>query len=92
MDPDIESTTAPSVVALGGGHGLAVTLQALRGVTDRITAIVNGTRGITPDTALRLARCFGTSAAFWLEMQTAYDLKTAEREFGEKIAAEVEPA
>lgn len=40
MDPDIESTIAPSVVALGGGHGLAVTLQALRGVTDRITAIV----------------------------------------------------
>jgi antitoxin HigA-1 len=43
----------------------------------RISEIVNGKRAITPDTALRLARYFGTSAEFWLGMQTSYDLELA---------------
>src|SRR5260370_40625029 len=42
--------------------------------TNRITQILNGTRGVSGDTALRLARFFGTSAQFWLNLQTLYDL------------------
>jgi len=47
--------------------------------TNRITAILHGTRGITADTALRLARHFGTSAEMWMGLQTAHDLETARR-------------
>ena len=53
---------------------------------------MNGRRGITADTALRLARYFGTTAAFWMNLQSSYDLYVAERDLGEKIAAEVEKA
>lgn len=42
---------------------------------NRISAIIKGTRSITADTALRLARFFGTSAEFWLNLQSAYDLR-----------------
>ena len=45
----------------------------------RINEIVHGTRAITPDTALRLGKYFGVSAQFWLNLQTRYDLQTAER-------------
>lgn len=58
----------------------------------RITDILNGKRGISPDTALRLARYFGNSARFWLNLQTAYELAVAEREAGTRIATEVSPA
>ncbi|MGY6531133.1 HigA family addiction module antitoxin [Glycocaulis sp.] len=64
---------------------------ALRLPSGRITDILNGKRGISPDTALRLGRYFGNSARFWLNLQTAYELAVAERETGEKIAAEVTP-
>ena len=47
---------------------------------NRISAIVNGKRSITADTALRFARYFGTSAQMWMNLQTAYDLEVAERE------------
>ncbi len=70
-------------------HALALKLRV---PANRISAIVNGTRGITPDTALRLARCLGTSPAFWMNMQAAYDLHVAERDLGARIAAEVESA
>ena len=43
--------------------------------TNRVTQILNGTRAITGDTALRLAHFFGTSAQFWLNLQTLYDLR-----------------
>jgi addiction module HigA family antidote len=46
--------------------------------TNRITAILNGQRAITGDTALRLAHFFGTSAAFWLNLQNLYELRLAE--------------
>jgi len=46
----------------------------------RINQIVNGTRTITPDTALRLGKYFGVSALFWLNLQTRYNLQTAERQ------------
>lgn len=45
--------------------------------TNRVTGILHATRGITADTALRLARHFGTSAEFWMNLQIAYDLAAA---------------
>jgi antitoxin HigA-1 len=57
----------------------------------RISEIVNGKRAITPDTALRLARYFGTSAEFWLGMQTSYDLELARERLGSEIDATVHP-
>lgn len=55
----------------------------------RINDIVREHRAITPDTALRLARYFGTTAQFWLNLQTSYDLKKTEKEVGSKIASEI---
>jgi len=57
--------------------------------TLRISQIVRGQRAITADTALRLARYFGTSAVIWTRLQARYDLEMAEREIGEQIASEV---
>jgi len=65
---------------------------ALRVPSGRLTAILNGKRAISPDTALRLARYFGNSALFWLNLQTRYDLSVAENELGKRIEAEVEHA
>lgn len=65
---------------------------ALRLPSSRIIDILNGKRGISPETALRLARYFGNSALFWLNLQTAYELSIAERDMGERVAAEVIPA
>jgi len=67
-------------------HALAM---ALKVPAPRINDIVRERRSITPDTALRLARYFGTTAQFWLNLQASYDLKIAERELGSKIEAEV---
>ncbi len=55
----------------------------------RISEIVHGRRSITADTALRLGRYFGTSAAVWLRMQVRYDLERAQKELGERIDREV---
>lgn len=57
--------------------------------TNRITEILNGQRGITADTALRLSIFFGTTAEFWLKLQNAYDLKMTEIKLGKKIKKEV---
>ena len=57
----------------------------------RLNEIVLGKRGITADTALRLARCFDTSAEFWLDLQSLYDLRIAERKAGRKIERTVKP-
>ena len=62
---------------------------ALRVPSGRITDILNGKRGITSETALRLARFFGTSAEFWVNLQTRYDLAITQKKLGTKIAAEV---
>ena len=53
--------------------------------TNRVTQILNGTRAITGDTALRLAHFFGTSAQFWLHLQSFYDLRLAEQKAGKFI-------
>jgi addiction module HigA family antidote len=55
----------------------------------RISQIVRGQRSITADTALRLARYFGTSAAVWLRLQARYDLETAEAKIAKRINREV---
>lgn len=57
----------------------------------RVSEIVHGKRAVTPDTALRLARYFGTSAEFWLGMQATYDLETARDRVGSEIEAQVRP-
>ena len=57
----------------------------------RISEIVNGKRGITADTALRLARFFGTSPDVWLGLQTEYDLRVAKRTVGPEIERRIRP-
>jgi addiction module HigA family antidote len=54
---------------------------------NRITGIIHGQRGITADTALRLGHWFGTSPQFWMNLQQLYELRLAESEIGEQIAA-----
>jgi addiction module HigA family antidote len=62
---------------------------ALRVPSGRITDILNGKRGITAETALRLGRYFGNAPAFWMNLQSQYELAIAERDIGRKVAAEV---
>ncbi|MFL5797763.1 MAG: HigA family addiction module antitoxin [Actinomycetota bacterium] len=57
----------------------------------RINGIVHGTRAVSADTALRLARYFGTSERFWLNLQTQYDLDVELDRVGDRIAREVAP-
>ncbi len=65
---------------------------ALHVPSGRVTDILNGKRGVSPETALRFARFFGTSAEFWVNLQARYDLAVAEKKLGAKIAAEVRRA
>ena len=58
----------------------------------RITDILNGRRGITADTAVRLGRYFGNRPQFWLDLQSQYDIALVERDRGEEIARRVHPA
>ena len=67
-------------------HALAIELKV---PAPRINDIVRERRAITPDTALRLARYFGSTPQFWMNLQVAYDLKRAELENGPKIARDV---
>lgn len=77
------------LVPLGmSANALAVALHV---TAARINDIVRERRGITPDTALRLARYFGGDAESWLKLQLSYDLKVAQREHGKEIAAEITP-
>jgi antitoxin HigA-1 len=86
------------LTAIHPGEHLAEELKALNmsaaelarklGVpTNRVTQILNGTRAITGDTALRLAHFFGTSAQFWLNLQCVYDLRLAQEKAGKSIEA-----
>ncbi|MFZ5762207.1 MAG: HigA family addiction module antitoxin [Thermodesulfobacteriota bacterium] len=68
-------------------HALALELKV---PAPRINDIVRERRTVTPDTALRLARYFGTTPDFWLALQSAYELKVAERELGARINQEVQ--
>lgn len=85
-----------AVTAIHPGEHLAEELKELRMSaaelarqldvpTNRITGILNGQRAITGDTALRLAHFFGTSAEFWLNLQSHYDLRLAQKKAGKSI-------
>jgi addiction module HigA family antidote len=63
----------------------------LRVPAARIGEIVNGRRAITADTALRLARYFGTSPQFWINLQSNYDIEKAQDAVGKEIAEEIKP-
>jgi addiction module HigA family antidote len=87
-----------AIPAIHPGEHLAEELDALAmsaaelarklGVpTNRVTQILHGARGITADTALRLAHFFGTSPEFWLNLQSLYDLRVAQRSAGKSIQA-----
>ena len=65
--------------------------MSLRVPATRIGAIVKGERSVTADTALRLARFFGTTAEFWMNMQAMHDLTRARAELGIKIERDVRP-
>jgi addiction module HigA family antidote len=69
------------------GMSAAELARNLRVPTNRVTQILNGQRAITGDTALRLAHFFGTSAAFWLNLQNLYELRLAEQKAGSAIQA-----
>jgi antitoxin HigA-1 len=69
-------------------HALAI---ALRVPATRISAIVKGERSVTADTALRLARFFGTSAEFWINLQATHDLTKARQEAGKAIERDIRP-
>lgn len=73
------------------GTSLNELARALRVPMNRISELVNGKRSITADTAMRLARYFGTSPQYWLNLQTAYDLEVAGSKIGSKIEREVLP-
>ncbi|MDQ2680058.1 MAG: HigA family addiction module antitoxin [Candidatus Eremiobacteraeota bacterium] len=72
-------------------HGLSANRLAmeLRVPATRITAIINGERAISVDTALRLSRYFGTSADVWLGLQTDYELRKARIDIEPSINREV---
>ncbi len=63
----------------------------LRVPMNRISEIVNGKRGITADTAMRLARYFGTSAQYWMNLQTAYELELAQQTIAGRIERDILP-
>jgi addiction module HigA family antidote len=69
------------------GMSAAELARQLAVPTNRITEIVNGRRAITGDTALRLAHFFGTTAEFWLNLQSLYEIRMAERKLGKSIGA-----
>lgn len=69
-------------------HSLAMALHI---TPARVNEIVRGERGVSPDTALRLARFFDTAPELWLNLQTAYDLRKTRQEVELKVSEEVVP-
>ncbi len=65
--------------------------QEIRVPANRISAIAAGHRAITGETALRLGRYFGTTPAYWMNMQARYDLETARDEWESRVECEVRP-
>lgn len=69
----------------------AALARTLKVPKNRISQIINGERGITADTALRLARWMGTTPEYWINLQANYELRKAEQESGEAIRKDVSP-
>lgn len=102
---DAEETTAmirnnmrpvhPGEVLRGELDALRMSAKAFAEALDvssgRIAAILNGRRGVTADTALRLARYLGTTAEFWMNLQKTFELRVAETKAGKRIADRVKP-
>ena len=65
--------------------------EALNVPANRVSTILNGTRGITADTALRLSRYLGTTPELWMNLQKSYELRTAEIEAGKLIEKQIKP-
>ena len=65
--------------------------KALGVPVNRVTMILNGQRGVSADTALRLARYFGTTPQLWLNLQKTWELRRAEMEVGREISEQVTP-
>ena len=65
--------------------------EALNVPANRISAILNGTRGMSADTALRLSRYLGTTPEVWMNLQKTYELRTAEIEAGKEIEKQIKP-
>jgi antitoxin HigA-1 len=91
MEPAPAGEILREEIAARGLTAHAVALK-LRVPANRLTEIINGKRSISPDTTLRLSRYFGPGAAFWLNLQSQYDLAIAEKRLGAKIRVEVEEA
>ena len=76
-------------------EALEMSAKALAAALDvpgnRITAILNGQRGVSADTALRLSRYLGTTAEFWLNLQKTFELRTAEIRTGKQIVKRIKP-
>ena len=73
------------------GLSTSTLADALRVPVNRITLILKGQRGVSADTALRLARYFGTTPEFWLNLQSTWELRRTEIEHGSTIAKNVLP-
>jgi addiction module HigA family antidote len=91
LPPSHPGETLADELAARGLTANALALK-LRVPANRISDIVRGRRALTAETALRLGRCFGTGAKFWVDLQASYDLAVAERDFGAAIEKEVDPA
>ena len=85
----------PGEILRGDLDTLGLSVSALSKALDvpvnRVTAILNGQRGVTANTALRLARYFGTTPRFWLNLQKTWELRREEIESGGRIAERVQP-
>jgi addiction module HigA family antidote len=79
-------TPRATIFALPDGLPAAELARQIAVPINRITGIINGQRGVTADTALRLAHWFGTSPQFWMNLQQMYELRVAERDVGAQIA------
>jgi len=91
LPPVHPGETLAEEMAARGLSANALALK-LRVPANRITEIVNGERGVSAETALRLGRYFGTGARFCVNLQARYELALAERELGARIEREVEAA
>ncbi len=89
--PPIHPGEALQEILKEGGQSANALALALRIPANRITQILKGDRSITADTAMRLARYFGTSAEMWINLQAKYDLDLAEDALRERIEREVLP-
>lgn len=73
------------------GLSAAALARALHVPANRITALINGQRSVSADTALRLARYFGTTPESWIRLQAEYELREARRTVADEIMREVTP-